>query len=1181
MSAAIVALGCTGNVGRAEVTDLANAPLADSASMTVLPNLMFILDDSGSMQWTYMPDNVIASGRQYHRKVGYRNHLCNKLYYNPAVNYDPPKNADGSDFPNASFTAAPFDGYVVGSPSVNLSTKFNAWRSTDSSSNPETPSGYNSDCWNTSDGQCSVGSSSSNVQNDAEPAYYYVYAGNKANKLGDGSADDHCKNGPSSSNWIKVVVSSTSGPGGTDERQNFANWYSYYRTRILAMKTAAGRAFDAVDDKYRVGFITINPKCNNGSSSSCTGNVKSDKYLEIDKFEITHKTDWYSKLYNIDPEGGTPLREALSRVGRHYAGKTDGINQGMSTDPLQYSCHQNFALLTTDGYWNGNSGQKLDGSGIGNQDNNSSATPRPFFDGNLSGASNTLADVAVYYYNTDLRPAGSTGSLGTDVSTDNVKITPKDNATHQHMTTFTLGLGLNGQMVYQSNYETATTGDYAKIKTGATGCSWQSPSAICNWPVPAADSATALDDLWHAAVNGRGTYFSAQDTTTLSNGLSNALASLSIDTGAAAASATSSPNITLEDNSIFSTTYRTTVWDGEIVAQKIDTTTGQVIPTVTWSARTNLNGLVSATTDSRTIHTFDAGSATKLKGFQWANLTAAEQAYFNNKCSALAQCASLDPADASTPATQATTNNGQNLLRYLRGQTQHEVTHYRDREYALGDMVNSTPVYVKKPRFNFTDAVTPNYGQFTSNNASRQAMLYVGANDGMLHAFNADTGAEAWAYVPTAVLPNLYKLADNDYRSQHQYFVDGSPVVMDVFLSGAWKTVLVAGLNAGGRSYFALDITDPANPKALWEFTVRNPSVTACAATAAAAIGSSDDCDLGYTFGNPIVTKRESDGKWVAIVTSGYNNVSPGDGKGYFYVLDMTDGKILDKIGTGVGSTTTPSGLVKISAYADNFVVDNTSPYVYGGDLLGNVWRLDLTAAAAASNIAQLKDSAGKPQPITTRPELGEIEGYRVIFVGTGRFLGVSDLSDPATLVPPLPYAYQQSFYGFKDSGIDNGNLRVNPNMKQQTLTQVSNTMRTVSSPIDVDWNSDTGWFIDFNPGNNSPGERVNIDPQLILGTLLVFTNVPETNACTGSGSSWFYQFDYLTGSYVSTSALGTVGQKIFSDALTVGNVVIQLPSGAIKTIITGDTGIKLTQGVNVGSGAIGTRRISWRELIK
>ena len=341
-----------------------------------------------------------------------------------------------------------------------------------------------------------------------------------------------------------------------------------------------------------MGFITINP----GSP------VSSTKYLAINDFATTaggQKDQWYTKFYSQSPGPSTPLREALSRVGRHYAGITTGINSGMSGNPIQYSCQQNFAILTTDGFWNGNAGQKLDGTGIGNQDNADSgfstrapvlAFPGGAYDGGLAGATDTLADVAMYYYKTDLRGTGSLGALGTDVSQDNVPGSGKDNAPHQHMTTFTLGLGLDGVMKYVADYETAATGDYKNIVTGTTGCAWQAAGATCNWPVPAANDPKALDDLWHAAVNGRGTYFSPGTRTPCT------LAGERVVGGAGAdrrggGLATSSPNI--RDRPLHLLVHLPHPALGrEIIAQLIDTTTGAVIPDIVWSAQTLLDARI-------------------------------------------------------------------------------------------------------------------------------------------------------------------------------------------------------------------------------------------------------------------------------------------------------------------------------------------------------------------------------------------------------------------------------------------------------------------------------------------------------------------------------------------------------------------------------------------------------------
>jgi len=1188
LAAALLAAALAGMpaAGRAEVTDLASGPLADATTALVLPNMMFMLDNSGSMQWSYMPDENFV--RTYYQKVGYRSHLCNKMYYNPNIVYAPPLRADGTPFPDSSFTQAPYDGYRAGAPLVNLNNSFLAWHSNASAAFAP-PAGFDSDCWGLNGNECTVNNGANDViKNQAEAAHYYAYTGTRADKLGNGSTNvnvnnqnrDDCVDDPADNNfasrWTKKVVGPNSGPGGSDERTNFANWFTYYRTRILAMKTAASRAFANVGDNFRIGFITINP----GSP------VASDQYLALKRFDATQKADWFAKMQAIRPSGGTPLREALSRVGRHYAGVKTGINDGMGADPIQYSCQQNFTLLTTDGFWNGAAGIRIGGAAIGNQDNVED-TAQPIivkrsigtFDGNLNGASDTLADVAMYYYKTDLRPAGSTNDAGTDISENNVPKTPREpEVAHQRMITFGLGLGVNGKMVFRSDYETATAGDFAKITTGSAGCTgWQPNNAVCNWPVPSANDPSAIDDLWHAAVNGRGKYFSSQDPDSLRDGISSALAGVSARVGAAAASATSSPNITETSNFIFSSTYRTVTWDGEVISQRIDTVTGEVIPTILWSARTNLEGKVAASSDTRNILMFERANANKLKAFKDNVMTAAEKALFANACLVgnfkLSQCGDLAVADQNKASSSA------NMVDFLRGQSQFEGSVLRDREFVLGDPVNATPVYVKEPLFGFGEG-TPGvpataYGAFRDAKKNRQAMLYVAANDGMLHALNADTGVEAWAFVPPQVMPNMYKLADKAYANKHEYFVDGSPATMDVFFGGAWHTILVGGFNRGARGYYAMDITDPLAPRALWTFCVN------------AALCDVTDNDLGLSYGNPVITRRASDGKWVVIVTSGYNNhVAPGNGQGWLYVLDAGTGAVLSKVGTGVGDTTVncgvnlcgPSGLAKISGYADDFFADGISKFVYGADLWGNVWRFDLQVSPPTlQKIAELRGPDGKPQSVTTRPELSDIAGNRVLIVGTGRYLGVNDLQDPASI--PLPYSSTQSVYAIKDSSVNWGNFRNAAGVVQRNLSAITDTLRTITSggPQNINWATSPGWFLDF---DLEAGERVNIDPILVLGTLVLTTNVPSQDACTVGGDSWTYFFDYSSGLYVSSSPDQIGGYKKIG-ALVVGNVVVRLPSGALRLIQTDVKGDKTTRGVPVGGAAGVGRRVNWRELIR
>jgi len=1649
----------------AQLTELASKPLASTSSADVKPNIMYILDNSGSMGWLSMPDEM----ESYTSRIGYKNHLCNTIYYNPAVNYTEPKKADGSNFDTASFTAAYPNGYsnYPNSPSsgaVNLSSGFRA-----------------------------------HTGESTQAAYYYVYTGTQTLTPATGACINSDPNSNSTyntniaasggGNWQKRQVTATSGPGATDERTNFANWYQYYRSRMMMMKATTSRAFNQLNDSYRIGYITINP----GSP------VTTAQYVPIDDFNASQRDTWFTKLFGQTASGGTPLRQALARVGRHYAGKTDQINTGMTGDPVQYSCQQNFALLTTDGYWNGAAGVALDGtSAVGNTDGNILVTPRPMWDGtatmenvtnksntyfpsescttgiqqrqqqtqrrdvqhqrrtvqnrqrteqiqqrtiqnrqrvvqvqrrtvtnlratssttnatvniivqtvnnpttlnavNINGVNrlsgtytenngnaanrragivnyiannltggfittsgacsgnnnpvqgcannrnyvrimmppgsgttftsvsvgtssgsiassnsisntgatttvsttgpsasatctagtagsltnntlttttcstsdtgfvnidtctassgggvtvtcqnfsdtgfqnvgtctpsnpvgtgptttcqvfsdsnwvnasscspsnpptgptvscqttdtgfvnvgtctpgvsggqtvtcqvfsdtgfansnactesnpasgptvtcqttsdtgwidgtcsasnpangptrtcqvldsdwfnvascsssnvgglnttcrtgrsglriryrtttsvtstnlatgavststpstssfqnwdgicyaggvglqtppspgvtppivamptppangtpaagedplptapctawpcttittsggsfNSLSDVAQYYYNTDLRPGmpDNVPAGGSGVE--------DDKATWQHMTTMTIGMGLAGTLAYKSDYKTAATGDFQDIRDG---------SKI--WPIPSADSPSSLDDLWHTAVNGRGQFFSASDPDSLVTSLSSALSGVNARVASAAAAATSNLEPVAGDNFAYTAKYRTVDWTGELEAHEIDLSTGEVKAAVIWSAQSALNAKVGNQCDNRNIYLFRSGVVNNRVSFTWntqgcnvamnpngvysTGLNAAEQAHFGAaQVAALSHYPSMTDGTGS-PATdnQRAAAAGEKLVNYVRGQRGYEgfvpndaSKLYRSRAAVLGDIVNAQPVYVKAPFASYTDA---GYSTFKTANINRTPMVYVAANDGMLHAFYAGTstidpdgGKEAWAFIPTMVLPNLYKLADNNYSNNHVYSVDGTPSVGDFYdtNASAWKTILVGGLNAGGKGYYALDVTDPASPKGLWEFKWSDTCYDSAVPSTAYS-----DCHIGFTFNNPLISKL-ADGTWVVMVTSGYNNVnSPiktGDGLGYLYVLRAYDGKILYKIATSAGTSAQPSGLNHIANWVDTTIVNNTTLRVYGGDVLGNMWRFDVNdtigaAGREATLIGTAKTSGGTPtaQPITTRPELALNGSSPFVMFGTGKMLGTGDLID----------SQKQSIYGVVDpltAGTSYPDLR--GSLKPLTMTQVGSGLsatRTIAcGGSTAECNIANGWVVDL-PDN---GERVNVDMKLQLGTLVVASNVPENSACTIGGYSWLNYVNYSTGMAVANSTGGAVSQKL-SDSLAVGLNIVRLPDGRTVVITTTSDAKQTTIGAPFDTPSPTGKRISWREI--
>jgi type IV pilus assembly protein PilY1 len=1388
---------------------LATSPLATSTTSTVKPNVLFVLDNSGSMDWDHMPDDDGDGGSAVTFNYGYyglRSSQCNQVYYDPNTTYQPPIKADGTLYADASFTSASGGnqgGFAATPTTVNLSTGFRASASLNQDStggmayyydytgeqDTQLEKNYHSTT-NTFFSECSSaqnsttgdavfnkvilsnsaasttatltisGTSNTSVSsillNGTQQLMKDVVAANTSSSViatGIATQINLCTSAmvgncttPGGHGYTASVSGSTvtiTGLSNTASKlkvvrsgsmifsptitvaatsaqlTNFANWYSFYRTRMLMMKTAAGRAFSNLNNSYRIGMMKIS---------------QTEPVVSMNTFENSHRTTWYSTLYNMATSGSTPLRRSLSDAGRYYAGK-------LSSDPVQYSCQQNFAILSTDGYWNTGDGYQIDGStAVGNQDGTAG---RPMYDGAQAGttvtttytrntysetataianttpsgqncnsnyrrivitpetkscsittvggvagtetctsavagdkiyqspytydkttcahkdsiappsasswvatssvstpgsgggSSNNLADIAMYYYQTDLRTTtlgNCTGSLGVDVCANNVFIGGNDNNLQQHMTTFTLGLGASGWMNYSSSYLTDSSGDYVAVKLGSTAsstvCTWQSSGTICNWPIPGMDGSSNgfianIDDLWHAAVNGRGAYFSATNPASLSSGLSNALAGINTRKGAAAAAATSTLNPVAGNNFAFVASYTTVAWKGNLEARGINTDTGVVSENATWCVENvlpstcaspgtvvaetsgdttiyncvtpdsvtcsggvldgtdckvqmatactgTMNALVSDTSDTRTIKTANS-SGNGLVDFSYANLSATQQSYFS-----AAHIGTLSQWSLLTPAQQAIAA-GSNLVSYLRGQygyedrTANAVDNrlYRFREAVMGDALESEPTYIGPPPFSYS---YPGYMGFKSAQSGREGTVFMGTNDGMMHAFAGATGIERWAYVPSMVIPNMWKLADANYATLHTNFVNGSPITSDICTanctdsaSAVWKTILVAGLNGGGRGYYALDITNPNSPSLLWEFTTMS---------GLGAQSGYDDDDVGYSFGHPVIT-RKADGTWVVLVTSGYNNTSPGDGKGYLYVLNAGTGAIISKIGTGVGNTTTPSGLSHISGWNDDSR-GNQVGYVYGGDLQGNVWRFDVNSntAAVIGNGSVMKfaslfsDSAGStPQPIMTRPVLGTIAGKRVVFIGTGKYLETSDLTTTQV----------QSIYAIKDDDATSTLTNPRNTLVNQTLSNnTDGTATRVSSNNTVNFYTGRGWYIDL----PDSGERVNIDMQLVQGTLIVPTIVPSNTVCSPGGYGWLNYINYSTGGAINTS---TGLSSIKSDSTIVGVNIVYIGGQAIASTVssTNPTPKKVDADMFApDQGSFSSKRVIWRELI-
>jgi type IV pilus assembly protein PilY1 len=981
---------------------------------------------------------------------------------------------------------------------------------------------------------------------------------------------------PRDSNRNDCVVSATACTYD-EEMTNFANWYSYYKTRNQMMKTAVGQAFQPVNEKYRVGLASLSEAGSEGQNIT-----------KPHEFSGAHRDAWYATLYGMTVSGGTPLRKALHAIGKMYANVAPYKAATVAEEVVQFPCQQNFTFVTTDGYWNG-----AQAAGVTNNDKAENAARfclrgKGCVDPNGADDKNTLSDVALYWYNGGSND--SVSSLRTEKENWNkpglVPAADGEN-TRLHMNTYTLGLGVDGVMTYEPNYDTSPSSgsDFHKLITGVTtGCPWNNNGAYI-WPDTTLSDTTEtsayqerVDDLWHAAINGHGKYFSAADPKQVIAGLQSALNNIKIRVGAAAAAATSTPNISQEDNDIFSDTFTTVKWYGELSDKKIDTVTGIVSSTAKWNSSDVLGKKVAAAADTRKLLMLDTGKKV-LKNFLYSdeNMTELERSWFNKKCAALFQCPFLSAADL------AIADSGENMVNWLRGQQQYAndvvFRSYSKTKLApagasapipivLGDIVSSKPAFLREPRKGYTLAGYSEYKVEKTTTNPRVATVFAAANDGMLHAFRAETGEEMWAYLPRITMGKLHKQASTNYGTNHQFSTDGSPEVADVQIGDVWKTVLVAGLNGGGRGYYAIDVTDPTQPAALWEL---------CADAVVCA--DNNDPDLGLTFGNPQFGMWN--GKWVVFLTSGYNNipntdgVAGGTGKGYLFIVNVATGHVEAKISTDSGDTTTPSGLAKITAISANPLTDPITTYIYGGDNQGQMWRFDLTGTTPS---VSKMGSAGVLQPITTRPEVTicqvdtTVDGVltssakTVVAFGTGRLLDTDDVAN----------IDRQSLYVIRDSAttISSTQWRAATAMAKKTLTKVSDVAGyTIAGPT-VDLATMSGWYVDF---DKNDGERVNLDPKVVAGGINVVTNMPSaTTECAVGGTSNVYQLNVCTGGNITPTT--PAGMVLSNASAAVGFIIIRLPSGALKMVTTTADGNTITSGVTPAF-SLGTRKVGWRRV--
>ncbi|WP_126456351.1 pilus assembly protein [Sulfuriflexus mobilis] len=1112
----------------------------------------------------------------------------NKIYYNPNVEYTPWKgvNTAGATYANMSETVALYDPFEPSHGSLNLTTTLS----------------YTAKC--TLPACTTIPALTGNFTvTDFYPARYYTWTDSNTDGIVDAS-DAHTLVEIKSANFPKDRAGTRTDCGGDGEAsstiscsyaqeiQNFANWFSYYRKRDLTAKNAYSKVIEPVTGA-RVGFITIN-KANPIQVAPMNVSINSG-----------NKRTLMDEIFEVQPIiTSTPLRESLRDAGRYFECVADNIYGLTAASPAENptnratanncpvfaapagTCQQHYTIQLSDGEWNGSS------PSVGNTDEDDGTAD---FDGGsfADTASDTLADVAMHYYERDLH--GLTDSVPTTARDRNLYrgATNPFRTMHQHMATYTVGLGVSG---------TLTAGPTDK-------------NTAFTWPDPTAGAAEKIDDLRHAAWNGRGDFLSASDSVALTSSLEDIFSEISAGTGAASSVAFNTQN--LESGAlIFRAFFDTTTNTGSLVAQDVSIT-GAISPTLRWDAAERLDDKTGASSDSREIVTYNATSLAGIP-FQWTDLDATQKTQL----------------ETPVVGTGTAGERGEARLNYLRGQSEKEASNnpasnedFRDRPSAggkLGDIVHSTPVFVGEPPFRGRDqglfpthapaipiVTTDLYSTFETMYRNRREIVYIGANDGMLHGFDANTGEEVMAYVPNVGFDQLTKLTDPNYT--HQYFVDLSPAVNDIFadlMDGdgkKWHTVLVGGRGAGGPGLFALDVTDPttldteaeAKDKVLWEFTQADDINIDTSLIA-------DNSNLGTLISEPLIAMTNvSDGgspsrqRWAAIFGNGYNSASTnGNAELFIVFLDggvngsWTHGTDYIKINTGKGKVdsadgTTPNSLGGVRGIdTDN---NGTVDVVYAGDLQGNVYRFDLSGNTIGSwdlpsgnpLFTATYKSGGPIQPITNRPIVikhPSAAGYLVI-VGTGSYFTTDDITDTSI----------QSIYGLWD---DLGST-INPvdyaRLVEQSFTNQATaisgfTVRTLSNITIDDWahngsGKKEGWVIDLDvppaggvDGDPAefPGERAVRNFILRGGLLFVNTVIPKSqSACTTGAGGFELGFNPANGGSGTNIIFDVNNISGFDDNDNVGGSATAMDGSNVVT------GIRFDDSTPTDSSFIGNRKVT------
>lgn len=1053
---------------------------------SIPPNIMFILDDSGSMAWLAMPANLTT----LNDRVEHRSYVHNTIYYDPRIDYRPWMQANGVRMTGGTTHSSAFSNLNLATGAVNLASLGD---------------------------QTYYVPKSGVVFPGTDNANYDKYI------IRTSGAVERCEWVVANSSWENCSAATPTGRSAEAERNNYATWFSYHRTRMKAAKAGASEAFAGLGENFRVGYDSI---WNRRGSSTVGGGLPA---LQIPVsqnnglFAGANRTLWFDHLFEAEGSSTTPLHGALQRTGRYYETQTGASGPwGPQTGDAQLSCRQNYAILTTDGYWNSNSGYTAIGNADGtageeitSADGERSYTyqpARPYSD----TFDDTLADVAMHYWKRDLR----------DDLANNVPSSASNPAFWQNMSTFGISIGLQG---------TLSPDDVILIEGNEK--SWPNPwrtngNSSDSW---SNESARRIDDLLHAAVNGRGSFVAAANPQEFAEALQDSLAAIARRRSSGSNVASNGPSLN-NGSHLFQATYTSGEWSGDVVG--ISIVGGSIAGTPSWSMAAVANDDPVAFRE-REVYTWNS-SGTDFP-------TSAQR-------TALARNVGL-------PGEVTGTQNANYIKGYRTGEGTSQ-TALRRRTSPIGDIVNSSPFYV--PETN---------------------MLYIGANDGMLHAIDASNGSTRFSYVPAGLnFSNLALLSSQDYS--HRFFVDGG-VDVTTRAQGGDRNILVASLGRGGKGVFALDVTETGaddldSDIVLWDKTSQ---------------GSIEGGDMGHVLGAPLVRQGNTN---IPLAIVG-NGIDSPNGSAALFIYNALTGALIKKI---VVDSSGGNGLAE--PRAADVTGDGKADYVYAGDLKGNLWKFDISdsntnkwevAHKSGNTIHPLfraRDASNNPQPITAAVALARHPGNGRIFVlfGTGSYITNGDMGSTAT----------QSVYALMDE--DSGTYPITKGeLHQRTipLTGVDSLGRAARSwepyaELDA---GKRGWFV--NLGVPTAGERVVTAPFVRARALWFSSIIPlPGEGCDSGGTGYLNAVDAFTGTNPRAPAGGGTYTFIDVDGDGQGNDRLAGSGTGDSGFITSvDLGIGMpSQGIGVGNAIYvcgsdaecgraptpppgsGPARLRWRELV-